>query len=84
MPRLQIFERGRATAFLEAGVPVKEVARRLGVSPNAIRRLRAKFQETGEVKDLPRSGRPRVTSVRQDTCMSIINKAETRRKLTGT
>ena len=82
MPRLQIFERGRATAFLEAGVPVKEVARRLGVSSNAIRKLRAKFQETGEVKDLPRSGRPRVTSVRQD--MSIINKAETRRKLTGT
>ena len=43
MPRLQIFERGRATAFLEAGVPVKEVARRLGVSPNAIRKLKAKF-----------------------------------------
>ena len=82
MPRLKIFERGRATAYLEAGVPVKDVARRLGVSPNAIRKLRAKFQETGDVEDLPRSGRPRVTSVRQD--MSIVNKAETRRKLTGT
>ena len=82
MPRLQIFERGRATAFFEAGVPVKEVARRLGVSPNARRKLRAKFQGPGEVKDRPRSGRPRVTSVRQD--MSIVSEAETRRKLTGT
>ena len=81
MPRLEIFERGRATAFLEAGLPIKEVARRLGVTPRAIRKLRAKFEHTEDVKDLPRRGRPRVTTVRQD--MSIINKAETRRKLTG-
>ena len=43
MPRMKHFERGRATAFLDDGVPVREVARRLGVSLNAIRKLRTKF-----------------------------------------
>lgn len=81
MPRMSVLNRARATAFLDEGVSVKEVARRMGVCPKAIRKLRNKFQATGLVKDLRRPGRPRVTTVRQD--MSMVNKAETRRKLTG-
>lgn len=81
MGKLTELQRARATAFLDEGIGVREVARRMLCSPNAIRKLRTKFQNTREVKDLPRAGRPRVTSVRQD--MSMVNKAETQRKLTG-
>ena len=75
MPRLPDFLRGRAIGLLDENVPVKEIARRMGVAPNAIRKLRTKFQVTGEVKNQPRTPRGRVTSVRQD--MSIVNLAET-------
>ena len=51
-----------AIGLLEAGTPVKRVAQRMDVSPNAIRKLPGKHQETGQVKDRPRTGRPRVTT----------------------
>ena len=62
MPRISNQNRAIAVGLLEAGTPVKQVARRMGVSPNAIRKLQQKFMETGQVKDRPRSGRPKVTT----------------------
>ena len=81
MPRLEIFERGRAAAFLEGGKPVKEVARTLGVTPQAFRKLKTKFEETRDARDRAKIGWPWVTTVRQDK--SIINKAETPLKTSG-
>ena len=66
MPRISDQNRSIAIGLLEAGTPVKQVARRMAVSPNAIRKLRQKFLETGQVKDKPRSGRPKVTTFRED------------------
>jgi transposase-like protein len=66
MPRISNQNRAIAIGLLEAGTPVKQVARRMGVSPNAIRKLRQKFMETGQVKDRPQSGRPKVTTRRED------------------
>lgn len=66
MARITVAERGMAIAWLQEGVAVKEVARRLNRSPNAIRKLRHKYQTTGQIEDLPRAPRQRVTTVRQD------------------
>ena len=72
MPTISNQNRAIAIGLLEASTPVKQVARRMGVSPNAIRKLRQKFMETGQVKDKPRSGRPKVMTLREDRL--IINR----------
>jgi transposase-like protein len=81
MPRLSDQDRAIAIGLLQAGTPVKQVARRMVVSPKAIRKLRQKFQQTGQVKDLPRSGRPKITTVREDRL--VVNRALRRRTSTG-
>ena len=53
-------------ALLEYGRTQEQVARRFNVSRSAIRRLVRHVIVTGPFADRPRSGRPRVTSVRQD------------------
>jgi transposase len=45
---------------------MREVARRLQVSPSVIVRLRQRFNATGHVQDRPRSGRPKKTTNRED------------------
>lgn len=66
MPRLSNQNRAIAIGLLEANFAVKQIARRMGVSPNAIRKLRQKFQQYGDVNDRQRSGRPTVTTPRQN------------------
>ena len=63
---LTTLDRGRAHAWLQGGVGVREIGRRLGVSPSVVVRLRQRFQATGSVQDRPRSGRPRKTTARED------------------
>jgi len=48
------------------GTWAAEVAARVGASVQSIRSLRRRFAQTGSTRDLPRSGRPRVTSQTQD------------------
>ena len=81
MPRISNQNRVIAVGLLEAGTPVKQVARRMGVSPDAVRMLRQKFLETGQVKDRPRSARPKVTTYREDRL--VINRTLPRRTSTG-
>ena len=66
MVRLSNLERARALGVLQGGQTVAEVAIRFNVSRSTIKRLRHRFRDTGDVKDRPRSGRPRVTTVRQE------------------
>lgn len=64
--RLSDADRGRAMAWLQEGVPIREVARRLAVTHSVIQRLRDRFINTGTVEEVRRSGRPRITNVQQD------------------
>ena len=66
MPRLSNLEKARAIGQVEAGVPQNQVAALFGVSPGTISKLKAKFRETGDVKDRPRSGRPKKTTPQED------------------
>ena len=71
MPRLSLQDKARAIGQLEAGIPVRRVAALCGVSPGNFFKLRTKFRETGEVKDRPRSGRPRKTTPPEDRFLTL-------------
>ena len=66
MQRLPENQRWVAIGALQAGSTQVNVARRLGVSQSVISRLWNRYQTYRTVNDLPRSGRPRVTTMRQD------------------
>lgn len=51
---------------IQAGLSERQVAANFNVHPKTIRRLVTKFRQTGDVKDRPRSGRPKVTTARED------------------
>ena len=54
-----------------AGLSGREISRRLGYSQSVICRLLNKLQQTNQVQDTARSGRPRKTSRREETCSAI-------------
>ncbi|KAK7115972.1 hypothetical protein V1264_001738 [Littorina saxatilis] len=64
--KLNEFERGRAVAWFQDGVPKREVARRLHVSISVIVRLIQRFTATGRVQERRRPGRPKKTTPRED------------------
>ena len=68
MPRLSNLDRARAIAIgqLEAGVKQSVVAARFGVGQSTISKLKTKFRNTGDEKDGPKSGIPRITTHRVD------------------
>lgn len=73
-PRRKLGEadRGRALAWIQEGVPLREIGTRLGVTHSVIQRLRTRFLTTGLTTEAPRSGRPRITTRRQDR-MVVLN-----------
>ena len=57
--------------MLETGMGHNEVARRFGVHRNTIQNLWRRYQQQGNTRDRPRSGRPRVTSQAQDNHIRV-------------
>ena len=49
----------------------QEVATALGVHQTTVRRLQGRLVQFGNTNDRPRSGRPRVTTTRQDRLMRL-------------
>ncbi|KAK7106419.1 hypothetical protein V1264_017679 [Littorina saxatilis] len=66
MPRLNAPDRERAIGQLTLGTPQNEVANAFGVHPSTITRLWQRYLQTGSTNDLARSGRPRVTTEREN------------------
>ena len=66
MPRISNNLRERTIGMLDAGMSTERAARHVGCSSRAIRNLRIRFRTTGSTDDLPRRGRPRVTTRGQD------------------
>lgn len=67
----------RGIGLLQAGQSQRNVAAQLNVSQSVISRLWNRFQQTNNVQQRPRSGRPRCTTARQDRY--ICNLARRRR-----
>ena len=71
MVRLTDVQRGRSVALLMQGQRQQQVANHFGVNVSTIERLVRRLRETGHLADRPRSGRPRVTSRRQDRTIRL-------------
>ncbi|KAL7828173.1 hypothetical protein AOLI_G00313250 [Acnodon oligacanthus] len=71
MPRLTDLDRAQAIGQLQAGVPQNQVAASFGVSPSTISKLKAKVHITGDVRDRPRSGRPKKTTPQEDRFLTL-------------
>ena len=71
MVRLTDVQRGRAIALLMQGQRQQQVANHFWVNVSTIERLVRRLRETGHLADRPRSGRPRVTSRRQDRTIRL-------------
>ena len=66
MPRIPKHLTERPIGMLEAGASMEEVSVQVGLSVQALRSVGRWFVQTGITEDLPRSGRPRVTTPAQD------------------
>jgi len=66
MPRTSQNDRNRAIGMLQAGNTVSATARQFNVQRKTVRTWWLRFQNTGSVSDLPRRGRARITTRRQD------------------
>ena len=65
MPRLTDTQRNQAIGMLRS-MSVNEVAQFFNCHRTTISKLKSRVQRTGSVKDMPRTGRPRVTSAADD------------------
>lgn len=91
MARLSEADRNRIIGMLQAGLSKREVARRMNYTRATIYRTWARFQQLGNVRDLPRSGRPKVTTRNQDRYIRLTHArdrfkpaTETARQTVGT
>ena len=66
MARLNNDERNQANWTLNAGMSAAVVSRHFGCTRKTIERLWRRFRVTGNVADIPQSGRPRVTTAADD------------------
>ena len=65
-PGMTFEQRERAIGMLTAGMSAKDFARHFQRHESTISRLLNRFQQTGNVADRPRSGRPPKTTPRED------------------
>ena len=73
MVRLSQLDRGRAIALILQGRSQRDVAQQFGVHESTISRLVQRLRATGRLTDRPRSGRPRVTTQRQDRRKRLVH-----------
>lgn len=73
MPRLSKENRERCVGMLQAGMSQNAVAATVGTSQKTISLLWRRFQTTGSTDDRPRSGRPRVTTPREDRQIRLLH-----------
>ncbi|GFW53482.1 transposable element Tcb2 transposase [Trichonephila clavipes] len=64
--QLDMFTKGRIVGMMESSRSQTEVSRILNVDQSVISRLWQRFQRSGDVTRQSVSGRPRVTTSRQD------------------
>ena len=66
MPNLTNHVRSTIIGMVMSGTKQKDIAQRLGIHRHTVRNTVRRFRRTGSVSELPRRGRPRVTTARDD------------------
>ncbi|KAJ4444631.1 hypothetical protein ANN_06427 [Periplaneta americana] len=69
--RIQTFDRVQIVVLLSASHTQQDVADRLNVAQSSVSKVSRMYRESGNVNDRPRSGRPRVTTPRQDRYLQV-------------
>ena len=72
MPRLSTEERNRLVWHIQAGTSPSNVAIVFGITKQAVYKFLKKYEETDNLKDRPRSGRPRVTDSQTDCDIVVV------------
>ena len=67
--RISETQRWQIISMHTTGMSFKAIGRQMGYHYTVVSRLVRKYTQTNNVKDLPRSGRPRVTSDRDDRAL---------------
>ena len=70
-PNMTFEQRERAISMLTTGMSARDVGQNFYCHESTISRLLNRFQETGNVADRPRSGRPRKSTPGQDCFLMI-------------
>ena len=60
-------ERGRTVGLIETSTSMRAAAHQVKTSPATVSKWWNRYQAQGNVDDLPRSGRPRVTSAAEES-----------------
>ena len=84
MVRLSQLDRGRAIALILQGRSQHDVAQQFGVHELTISRLVQRLRATSRLTYRPRSGRPRVTTQRQDRRIRLVHLCNRLRTVTET
>ena len=66
MPNLTNHVRSMIIGMSDAGMKQKDIAQRLNIHRHTVRNTIRRFRLTGSTAELPRSGRPRITTARDD------------------
>ena len=69
-------ERGIAIGLIRQGLSLRNVGRQLVVSQSVIWRLSNRYQQTGNVRERARSGRPRILTPQQDRFVVLAARRE--------
>ena len=59
-------QRGRVIGLREGGASFREIAQRVKCNEGTAQRTWKKWENTKSLKNLPKPGRPRITTARQD------------------
>nr|CAH7750717.1 unnamed protein product [Callosobruchus chinensis] len=78
MPRneLSAFDRTRIIALWQEGLSRHQIANRLNVVRSTVSRTIRRYEETGEVNGRPRTGRPTVSTTREDRYIAQLARRE--------
>ena len=72
-PGIAFEQRERTIGTLTAGMSARDVARHFQRNESTISRLLNRFQQTANVADQPRSGKPRKTTTRKTVFQDFIS-----------
>lgn len=74
-PEIPVAVRKRLVQLVQAGTPMAQVAKQLSVSRSSVWRAVQRFRKEGSMNTLPRSGRPRMTTEREDRILRRLSVA---------
>ena len=76
-----LFTKGRAVGLHEAGMSVRDVAERIGVNKDTVRRWIARFQQTGTARGMTWRWKTKKTNEREERALGRV--VEGNRKLSA-